>query len=373
MRIIREGAKECFEDLPLEVNWAPTQNCNYRCSYCFIYGKGKRTPPPLPFSTLEQLKIAVDNIASLNRPWYDIVFSGGEPTFHPRITELIIMLHEKLGKRLNHILIITNGSRNNALYEKIADLAKEISISMNISIHTDHVDMNHILDLINNLSAAVKLNFAIMFNPDKREFVHEIYDIMLEQRKKFYFNFDVMQIRDGDRIDSRYTPEDFAWYKTVPQGIRKLLSTTTLPQPTQKKSFRRMNLFTDIEEDGEKKTLTKVDYSNKYTNGMIQFKGMYCMAYAALLRISATGNCSGLVCTDSRPIGNIFEPDVFLNVHDKLIQAIKCSRAICGCSSNYRVPKFASEEEAKKYLEFAQKRQAELFNEYDATQAIKTI
>ena len=45
MKILKQGARECFEDLPLEVNWGLTEKCNYRCSYCFIYGKGKPTPP----------------------------------------------------------------------------------------------------------------------------------------------------------------------------------------------------------------------------------------------------------------------------------------------------------------------------------------
>lgn len=44
MKILSTGAQTCFEDLPLEVNWSITLNCNYRCSYCFDYGK-KHTPP----------------------------------------------------------------------------------------------------------------------------------------------------------------------------------------------------------------------------------------------------------------------------------------------------------------------------------------
>lgn len=45
MKILRTGGRECFADLPLEVNWVLTNKCNYRCSYCFDYGKGKNPPP----------------------------------------------------------------------------------------------------------------------------------------------------------------------------------------------------------------------------------------------------------------------------------------------------------------------------------------
>ena len=273
------------------------------------------------------------------------------------------MLYGTLGEHLNHILLITNGSRNKNLYRVLARLAKFVNISINVSIHTDHVDMAHILELIENLSADIKMHFAIMFNPDKREFVHEIYDMLLEYRKKYWFGMAVTMLRDGARVDPRYISEDFAWNKAANEGIRKLVQSVNL-SPPQNKSWRGMHLFTDTEENGEKKTLTNVDYNLKYSNGLILFRGMYCMAHAALLSVSADGRCRGMVCGDDPIICNIHEKDSLLAVRDKLIHPVKCKQALCGCSSNYRIPKFASEEEAKKYTEFAQKRQAELFDEY---------
>lgn len=368
MKIIKTGATECFDDLPIEINWAPTSKCNYRCSYCFIYGKGKTPPPQLPFSTLDQLKIAVDNIASLNRPFYNVVFSGGEPTIHPHIFDLVSMLYDSLGQRLNHILIITNGSRNKNLYDKVADISKSVSISLNISIHTDHVEIPHILELIENLSSNVIMNFTIMFNPDKRELVRDIYETMLEYRKKFYFNIGVAMIRDGDRVDPRYIPKDFEWQKEFNERITALLKSVNVLPTQRKASYRPFNIFTDVNDNGEQKTLKKVNYSFKYTNGLINFKGMHCMAYASLLHISSDGSFNGMVCSDDRAIGNIFEKNSIMKFREKLIRPIRCTRAICGCSSNYIIPKFASEEEAKKYVAFAQKRQSQLFAEYELAQ-----
>ena len=237
MKILRTGGRKCFEDLPIQVNWRLTANCNYRYSYCFHYGTGKKHPPQLPFSTLEQLKNAVDNIASLNRPWYDIVFSGGEPTFHPHISELISMLHEKLGERLNKILIITNGSRNETLYKRLAEISKQINTTLNISIHTDHVEMEHILNLIENLSETVNMDFSLMFNPDKRDIVHYIFYTMLEQRKKSRFLMKVAMLRDGDQVDPRYTPEDFAWQKEANARFHELKKSVNLPALQRKSSL----------------------------------------------------------------------------------------------------------------------------------------
>lgn len=363
MKILRTGERECFTDLPIEINWDLTKLCNYRCSYCFNYGKGK-TPPPLPFSTLEQLRVAVDNIASLNRPWYDVTLSGGEPTVHPHIFDLISMLHETLGERLNRILIITNGSRNKDLYKNLAVLSKSANIRMLISLHTDHVEMNHILELIENLSADIEMNFALMFNPDKREFVHEIYDMMFVCRKKYWFGLNVVTLRDGDRVDPRYTPDDFAWQKKAVKQFNELVKSVASQFPPRKKPNHPWYVIRDIEDNGEIKTEKSKNRTLELAAGLLKFKGMWCIAHAATLRINANGRYMGMVCGDDRTIGDIYEKNSLYKLRDKLIHSVRCKHNVCGCAANDRIPKFASEEDAKKYVEFAQKRQAQLFDEY---------
>lgn len=370
MKILRTGGRECFADLPLEVNWALTMRCNYRCSYCFDYGKGKN-PPQLPFSTLEQVKTAVDNIASLNRPWYDITLCGGEPTIHPYIFDIISMLHETLGERLNHILIITNGSRNESFYRRLADIAKKMDIRMNISIHTDHVEMSHILRLIENLSNDAIMNFALMFNPDKREMVHKIYDTLYEYRKKYRFLLNIVTLSDGDHVDSRHTQEDFTWRNEALRKFHALEKDVSSKFPPRKKMKHARQLIRDIDENNEVKTIPIVNRGADYSKGLFDFKGMYCVAQASVLRINADGSCTGMVCVDDRKVYNIYAENCFKAVRDKLIYPVKCSQHSCFCSSNDKIPKFASAEDAKKYVEFAQKRQLELFAEYDAAQQAK--
>lgn len=373
MKIIRTGGRESFSDLPLKVNWDLTRVCNYRCSYCFIYGEGKNPPPPLPFPTLAQFRIAVDNIASLNRPWYEVTLTGGEPTIHPHIFDLLSMLHETLRERLNWILIITNGSRNKSLYEKMFDLAKSVKITMQISIHTDHVEMPHILELIENLSENVNMHFALMFNPAKREFVHEIYDTMFEYRKKYWFSMNVVTLRDGARVDPRYTPEDFAWQKKAVKQFNELTKSLASKFPARRKSKYSNPVICDIDDNGDIKTVNFGNRTLALADGLLKFKGMYCIAHAALIRIQDSGRCKGMVCGDDKIICNIYEKNCFQAVRDKLIHSVRCTKGICGCAANDPIPKFALEEDAKKYVEFAQKRQAELFDEYAAAQAMKTL
>lgn len=305
MKILRTGAYENFYDFPLLVNWILTKQCNYRCSYCFDYGKG--IPPLIPLATLEQFQAAVDNIASLNRPWYDVKLGGCEPTIHPRIFDLIVMLHEKLKDRLNNITIITNGSRNMSFYEKIAAIAKEVDILLRISIHTEYVDMEHILELIENLSSNADLRFTLMFNPAKHEEVHLIYDILFEYRKRFWFTLNVVTLRDGDRVDPRYTSEDLAWQKKAVEQFEALERSVSSNFPVRKKSKHSTRIFHEAIDGGEIKIIESKNRTLDLAAGLLKFKGMYCIAHAALLRINEGGLCRGMVCSADPFICNIYE------------------------------------------------------------------
>ncbi|MBE8950433.1 MAG: radical SAM protein [Quinella sp. 3Q1] len=372
MKIVRTGAEASFDEMPIQVSWFLTAKCNYRCSYCFHYGEGKRTPPQLPFSTLPQIETAIKNIASLNRPWYDLSLIGGEPIVHPHVTDVISMFHESLGERLNCVIVSTNGSRNESFYEKIADIGKYVYFRLNISIHTDHVDMAHILNLIERLARHVHIKFALMFNPAKREMVYEIYETLCEYRKKFYFQMDIPLIHAGDRIDPRHTQEDFDWQKKAIKQFNDIVKKSTLKSPAVK--YKYTLLFRDMEvNDKIKHVRIGGSRAQEIAEGLKRFKGMYCTSCVSVLRIHEDGRFKGMVCSDDPYIGNIFEENALLPLRDKLIHPVKCSYNICACPVNDGIPKFASEEDAKKFVEFARNRQMELFAEYDAAHPFQKI
>lgn len=366
MKIIRTGAYENFYDMPLSVNWILTTKCNYRCSYCFEYGKGKPAPQNHPFTSLSQFKAAVDNIVSLNRPWYNVTLSGGEPTIHPHIFELITMLNEKLDERLNRILIITNGSRNKKLYGQIADMAKSVSIDICISIHTDHVDMEHILELIETLSSDIDLKFSLMFNPAKREEVHLIYDILFEYRKRFEFELNIILIKEGDEVDSRHTPEDFAWQKKAIEQFDALIKSVAYKFPQRKKHMHLTQIFHEVSDNGAIRIMESKNRPFDLATGLLKFTNMYCIAHAAVLRIEENGLCRGMVCNADPFICNIYEENSIQAVRDNLIHAVQCPKQNCGCSANDRIPKFAFPQEAAKFIEIVKAKQQALFAEYAA-------
>lgn len=327
-----------------------------------------RPPPTLPFSTLEQLKNAVNNFASLNRPWYDFVFTGGEPTLHPHMINLIYMLHDKLKDRLNEILIISNGSRNNELYRKLAEISKSVNIAMNISLHTDHVDMTHILELIENLSRDISIFFPIMFNPAKREEVHLIYDILYEYRKRFPFEMEVIPIRIPSGLDPRYTSEDILWIKETVEQIRALQENVKLKVPLSRKKLHTMHMFHDVEDNGERKIIETTSNNLNLVEGFKSFTGMYCVANSTCLKVEETGLCRGTIYQCSPNMCNIYEEDAFKAVRDNLIHAVQCPFPVCGCDTSNYIPKFSSPEEAIGFMKVFGAKQKALFDEYDAAQ-----
>lgn len=365
MKIFRTGAYENFYDMPLAVNWSITEKCNYCCSYCFISGAKasvKNDVKSKPFTTLEQIQNAVKNIVSLNRPWYNVTFVGGEPTIHPHLFDVIALLHENLQERLNNVVIISNGSRNKNLYENIAKVSKSLSIQLIISIHTDHVEMDHILELIENLSNDVRLTFALMFNPAKREMVKSIYKTLFEYRKNFPFTLNINFIMDKDHIDARHTEEDFAWQRKATADFRDLVNQTDVTfSPTVTPKHTR-NIFCDFENDGNREVVIGMNRAEKLSRGLSVYKDMYCVSNAAMLRIEEDGRCLGMVCWADKILCNIFEENSLFENREKLIHAVKCPLQTCGCVSNHCIPKFSSKEEADIFVEIFKEKQLRLFN-----------
>lgn len=115
-----------------------TEYCNFKCPYCRglrddIYGD--RTQKQL---SLEEIKHNID-LWCLNEPLENIRFSGGEPTLHKDIREVIKYASEKGIKR---IAISTNGSNDIELYKELVDLgANDFSISLDACCSEDGDNM----------------------------------------------------------------------------------------------------------------------------------------------------------------------------------------------------------------------------------------
>lgn len=103
------------------------ETCNFKCPYCrglkdYIYGDRKHKQ-----LSLEEIKQNIDYWCE-NQPLENIRFSGGEPTLHPNIKDIIKYSKEKGIKR---IALSTNGSNKFELYKELIELGvNDYSISL---------------------------------------------------------------------------------------------------------------------------------------------------------------------------------------------------------------------------------------------------
>ena len=151
MKLIVTGKQE---HNALTLFWHLTNYCNYNCHYC-------KKPSHLYYSSLEHLQ-EINNYADKIRT---IILFGGEPTFHPKIKEIIKNL------KVKDIRIWTNLSRSLNFYLEL-DLSK---ISLNCTFHADIADISEFIKKLDSLST-----FKRVFIPYSNRInnIKEIYSII---------------------------------------------------------------------------------------------------------------------------------------------------------------------------------------------------
>lgn len=354
--ITRAGAPESFSGFPLAVNWAITTMCNYKCSYCF----GQDTLDLSRFTSLAYLKKAVDHIAELNRNTIRFTFSGGEPTTHPGIGQLIEYIHHIFAKRLQSVLVISNGSRNPNLYDRLVENEEIDRLRFIMSLHTEFMELDHIISLIERFSHKAPLSLNLMFHPLKRDYVRSVQQELCELRLAYPFSLHVIFLRRKprfDTIDERYLPQDYEWQKQATEEFGRAALNgppmTFLPQ----RGYSGDLFWNYADPDRPYQKMAGKDRNTMLAEGNFNFRGMYCIPGSSLLCIGPDGTASGARCSVARKTYNIFQENPYK--HKDFISAVRCTSTNCGCSTNDLLPKFASEEEAHDFTEMYRFKQAE--------------
>lgn len=148
-----------------------TEYCNFKCPYCrglkdSIYGDRK-----FKQLSLDEIKTNIDYWCE-GEPLENIRFSGGEPTLHKDIVEIIAYAKSKGIKR---IAISTNGSNTMELYRKLVDAgANDFSISLDACCAEDGDKMSGGVKgswdiVIKNIEEISKLSYVtvgVVLTPD---------------------------------------------------------------------------------------------------------------------------------------------------------------------------------------------------------------
>lgn len=357
-RVLRQGSYEALYDLPLHVQWSVTSMCNYECSYC-SYPYNREKPDKRKFTPFATMRTAVDNLAGLNRPAYEFVLLGGEPTVYPQLLELIHYIDSSLGDRLTRLTIVTNGSRDAAYFNQLADLARRSYIQIMFSIHTDHMRPEHVYELARELDSNLELNFLLMMNPARLELAREIFEGLCSLRSEKAFNLTLQTVYgapDFVRPDPRY-PDGYADLQNELQQKFLQIARDASPQlPPRSQTF---HTFWELDEGWRIARYYGGDRAVYYQKGWLDFRDINCVGGAHLARIDERGFFSGVACGHFPTKLNVYEKGALRDA--SFMKILKCPCPSCVCSDNDILMKFAERSEAEEFLKAARKRQERLY------------
>lgn len=121
----------------ISFEWNIAYQCNFRCPYCFFEGKwdeyGQRTVFLSVDEWMERWKEIYDRYGSVS-----IIVTGGEPFVYPHFIELI----RDISSLHYPVNISTNGSGDIEKFTKMIDPRR---VSVSLSFHPSHVDLDSIL------------------------------------------------------------------------------------------------------------------------------------------------------------------------------------------------------------------------------------
>lgn len=188
------------------------RQCNLSCGYCNEFDK---TSDPVP---LETLKHRLDKLKELGS--FSVCFTGGEPTLHPDLPELIRYAREEL--QFVRVSMITNGFLlSKELIEKLNTAGlQDMQISID-GVKTNKVTIK-VLDSLRRRLALLKehATFNVVVSgvvgacPPAESFE------VIEYAKEMGFRPRVLLIHGPDG-QIKLSPEELAVYRRIKQVIKK--------------------------------------------------------------------------------------------------------------------------------------------------------
>lgn len=284
----------------VKVEWNLGKRCNYDCSYC----PSSIHDLTSPHTDIEILKSTVDKLMTIGKP-IRLSFTGGEPTVHPKFSELINYC-KHVG--IPWISVTTNGTRKKEWY-----LSQRVDQWV-FSLHFEylwHLVSNKILRVHNEWKGGLLVN--VMAHHKHMQWVRETVDLF----KQRGVPHGVRRIRwtqgDHDLFDDmRYHPDDLEWIK-------------------QQDSTVQGNCVIDGE-----KIMHANDIIKLHLN---QYKGWTCNAGIESLMINWDGEVYRSTCRVGSSLGNIYN-NSFMNPTEPIV----CTRNFCTCAADIPLTKESNNE-----------------------------
>ncbi|WP_170606664.1 radical SAM protein [Ruegeria arenilitoris] len=283
------------------VDWMLGNSCSYACSYC---------PKSLHDGSIKWQNI--DDILSLyhqlQRHYVDergkvvwLQFTGGEPTMHPRIMDLLRRASEHDFK----VSLISNASRTLRFWEKINGCLNNIILTY----HSEFAELDHFISVAKMMVDRISVQINVTMHPQS---FNETLDAARALRAALpAATISLKPLRQefgSDLYD--YTDDQL-------RVLSKGLPTTRKPTGETPRSVMRTTT-----QSGKNETLRANEF---ILRGVNRWKGYKCNIGLESLRVKGNGIVHRGVCGVGGVLGNLGE-----EIHLPS-EAIRCTRDHCSC------------------------------------------
>ncbi len=291
------------------VDWMLGNACSFACSYC---------PKSLHDGTVRWHK--TDQIIALfdalkthyadrlgRKVW--LQFTGGEPTMHPRVVDLLRAASER-GLAAS---LISNGSRTLRFWQSIVDHLDSVILTY----HDEFVIHDHFIEIGRLLCAAMPVHVNVTMHPDR-------FDATFARAEE------IGEAMPGATISLKPLREDFdtRLYPYSTEQLKRLETRITRPKPRPAQAPRGVMTATGISGRSEQRR------PNSFiTHDQNHWRGYRCQAGLESLRVRGDGQIYRAVCSAGGSIGRL-GGDV-----DLPLSGILCDREACSCVADILITK----------------------------------
>lgn len=280
------------------VSWVLGSYCTYSCSYCpekYHDGKAAYHPTDIVQRILKSLPTNSN-----------VLFTGGEPTFHPDFEKIILEKPDHV-----EISVISNGSRPYAFWERVAAKFKLVLLTY----HIEHAIYDRFLQ-------TAKLIYQENNNPG---FVHLV---MIPKRWDDCVNVYNMLSSEGIKVIAKPVIENFGFAATSISNLYTQEQLVWISEHDDTEIVTTMAL-----KDKDTKTLYEVSVAKLLTHKQTDFYNWECHAPLERLYINMDGRVFDTACGQRKCLGNIYQG---FDLPDK---PMICKQHFCWCQSDIMAKK----------------------------------
>ena len=247
------------------VYWILGNTCTYKCSYCIPKFYAGNAP-------YHDTQVVQDTLKKL--PPCNVLFGGGEPTYHPDIEKIILEKPDHI-----NINLLSNGARPIAFWERIAPIIHVVFLTY----HLEYASLEKFIAIANLIYNVHKKlgKVSIIMIPERWDECIAVYNALVAAG----LSVTAKAIMDDWKSSNKaYTPEQISW-----------ISESVYPKD---KWIRIYNNNNEI--------IYRSDPAELISKNMNRYTGWTCYVPRYYARIDEKGNVMNTCCAQGTYMGNIF-------------------------------------------------------------------